>query len=82
MGQTTQTVDLGSRRAMVLTLAVSALLLVAGLLVMHSGGSLRLGPAPQHPTTAPVTAPSSAPATSRPPVTGSPTPASTDPAAG
>ena len=78
MGQTTPTVDLGSRRAMVLTLVVSALLLVAGLVIMHSGGSLRLGPAPQYPASAPT----SAPATPRPPVSSSPTPASTDPAAG
>lgn len=72
MGQTPRTVDLGSRRAMVLTLAVSALLLVAGLLVMHSGGSLRLGPAPRHPTTAP--------ATTSPTASTSPTPTSTRPA--
>ena len=74
MGQTTRTVDLGSRRAMVLTLVVSALLLVAGLAILHSAGDLRLGPAPRHTATAP--------ATTGPSASTSPTPASTGPSGG
>lgn len=74
MGHNTRTVDLGSRRAMVLTLVVSALLLVAGLVIMHSAGSLRLGPPPQHPATAPMT--------TRPTVSTSAGPAFTEPTTG
>lgn len=43
MGQGSRRADLGSRRAVVLTLVVSLLLLVGGLVILHSAGSLRLG---------------------------------------
>ena len=72
MGQPTSSVDLGPRRAMVLTLVVSALLLVAALAILHSAGDLRLRPAPQHTTTAP--------ATTGPTASTSSTPTSTRPA--
>lgn len=42
MGQPTSSVDLGPRRAMVLTLVVSVLLLVGGLVILHFAGNVRL----------------------------------------
>ncbi|GAA2029580.1 hypothetical protein GCM10009740_19040 [Terrabacter terrae] len=59
MGQQTDPVDLGSRRAMVLTLTAAALMLLAGLAILHTAGGLHLGPAtPRTPTVSTTPAPS------------------------
>jgi hypothetical protein len=51
MGQPSRPADLGSRRAMVLTLVVSVLLLVGGLVILHWAGTVRLGqPTPPTPS--------------------------------
>lgn len=59
MGQPSRRADLGSRRAVVLTLVIALLLLVGGLAILHSAGSLRLGhatpPTPSVSTARPTT---------------------------
>ncbi|WP_374970760.1 hypothetical protein [Terrabacter sp. BE26] len=66
MGQQTDAVDLGSRRAVVLTLTAATLLLLAGLTILHFAGSLRLDPAPPPTTTVSTTSAPTTPAPTAP----------------
>jgi hypothetical protein len=62
MGQFTDPEVIGSRRAAIATLTVSALLVVGGFVTLHQAGDLRLG-APHPSTTRSVPAPPTSPAT-------------------
>lgn len=47
MGQRTDTAVSGSRRAAVVTLTASALLVIGGFVTLHEAGDLRLQPPPR-----------------------------------
>ncbi|GAB3872662.1 CAP domain-containing protein [Terrabacter terrigena] len=82
MGRHTDPADPGSRRAVILTLTASALLVLAGVVILRSAGDLRLGhagPGPS-PTSTPtstigeLSAPAPGPLTSPTPATSSVSP--------